>query len=105
MTRQSKTTTKHETIRHWAESREGHPATVKGTGKRGEPGVLRIDFPGYRGASSLKEISWDDFFKKFDHEQLAFVYQERTASGKPSRFCKIINRDTRRGRSTAKTGR
>jgi hypothetical protein len=89
----SRITTDHDEIRRWAESRGGKPATVKRTEKGGEPGILRIDFPGYSGEGSLEEISWDDFFEKFEQEQLAFVYQETTASGEPSRFSKLVRRE------------
>jgi hypothetical protein len=98
--RSAKTTTNHETIRRWVEKRGAHPATVKGT-TSDTTGVLRIDFPGYSGQDTLKEVSWDDFFKKFDREKLAFLYQEKTASGRTSRFCKLIDREkgtSRRGR-------
>src|SRR4051794_19790154 len=90
-TNSSKTTTNHDAIRKWAEARGGHPATVQGTGNAGHAGVLRIDFPGYRGKQSLKEISWDEFFEKFDESDLAFVYQDKTAAGKPSRFSKLVS--------------
>jgi hypothetical protein len=93
-------TTDHETIRHWAEQRGGHPATVKAT-TDDTTGVLRIDFPGYRGEQSLKEVSWDDFFEKFDREHLAFLYQDKTASGRTSRFGKFVDRD-RAARRTRK---
>jgi len=33
-----------------------------------ETGLLRINFPGYNGEDSLKEISRDEFFKKFDDD-------------------------------------
>lgn len=89
---QAKTTTDHETIRRWAEERGGHPATVKATETGGEPGILRIDFPGYSGEGTLEEIDWDDFFAKFDESNLAFIYQEQTDDGKPSRFCKLVDR-------------
>ena len=92
-TKASKTTTDHEEIRRWAEERNGHPATVKRTAKGGA-GILRIDFPGYSGEESLKEISWDEFFEKFDDSNLAFIYQDKTASGRISRFGKFINRDS-----------
>ncbi len=96
--RSSKSTTDHDVIRQWAEARKGHPATVKGTG-RGGAGVLRIDFPGYRGQQTLREISWDEFFQKFDEKELAFLYQDKTASGKPSRFCKLVSRDAEKSRA------
>src|SRR5947209_7259560 len=90
----SKTTTNHDEIRKWAEARGGKSATVKSTESGGEPGVLRIDFPGYRGKDSLEEISWDEFFAKFDEKNLAFLYQEKTAGGNESRFFKLVSRDT-----------
>jgi hypothetical protein len=75
----SKTTTNHDTIRKWAESRGGHPPTVKRTaGSRQEAGILRIDFPDYSGEQSLKPISWDQFFEKFDDKGLVFLYENRT---------------------------
>lgn len=94
----AKRTTKPEVIRKWAEARKGKPATVKGTGGKNQPGLLRIDFPGYRGKDTLQEISWDQFFAKFEENNLAFVYQDRTATGKVSRFCKLVSRDTPRSR-------
>jgi hypothetical protein len=84
-------TTDHETIRHWAEERGGHPTSVKGTRRSGEDaGILRIDFPGYSGEGKLREVSWDKFFDKFDKEDLVFVYQEQTSRGQRSNFNKIV---------------
>ena len=91
-THASKITPDHDEIRRWVEKRGGKPATVKRTEKGGEPGVLRVDFPGYSGEGELEEISWDDFFEKFEQARLAFVYQETTADGKPSRFSKLVRR-------------
>lgn len=93
MASESKTTTDHKTIQKWSEARGGKPATVKSTEKDSEAGVLRIDFPGYSGAGSLEEISWDEFFNKFDEKNLAFLYQEHTSSGEESRFFKLVSRD------------
>jgi hypothetical protein len=91
-TSSSKTTTEHEIIRKWVEERGGRPATVKGTGD-GEPGILRIDYPGRGDDDALQELSWDEFFEKFDSENLAFLYQEQTADGEESRFSKFVSRD------------
>lgn len=89
----SKVTTDRKEIQEWAEARGGKPASVKGTGDRNDVGLLRINFPG--GAEDkLEEISWDEFFEKFEESNLAFLYQEETASGKESRFFKLINRDS-----------
>jgi hypothetical protein len=88
----SEVTTDHETIRRWAEERGGRPATVKGTAEDDEPGILRIDFPGYTGEDTLEEISWEEFFDKFEEANLAFLYQDRTADGGVSRFHKFVRR-------------
>ena len=85
------TTTDHGKIRKWVEERGGRPASVKGTGK-GEPGVLRIDFPGYGDDSKLEELSWDEFFDKFEESDLAFLHQDKTAGGETSRFFKFVSR-------------
>jgi len=85
------TTTDHEEIRQWVEERGGHPACVRGTGAKGDTGLLRIDYPGYSGQETLEEISWDEFFDKFDEEGLAFLHQDQTAC-KQSRFSKLIDR-------------
>jgi hypothetical protein len=90
----SKTTTDHTVIRTWAEERGGKPVTVRGTGGDDEPGVLRIDFPGGAGSDRLEEISWDEWFEKFDEKNLAFLYQEEKASGEESTFFKLVSRET-----------
>jgi hypothetical protein len=87
----SQRTTDHDEIRRWVEERNGRPAHVKTTGNNGDPGVLRIDFPG-GDEESLEAISWDEFFAKFDEEDLAFLYQDRKASGEPSTFNKFVRR-------------
>ncbi|SDD59747.1 hypothetical protein SAMN04487996_101405 [Dyadobacter soli] len=88
----STSTRDHDTIRSWVEKRGGVPSVVKGTaGKKGGDGILRIDFPGYSGEDSLQEISWDEFFQKFDESKLEFLYQETTADGKESRFSKFVS--------------
>lgn len=86
-------TTDFDTIRDWAESRGGWPATVGSTARREAAGILRIDFPGFSGAGSLKPISWEDWFDKFEESNLAFLFQEKTADGKQSRFFKLIERE------------
>ena len=93
---EAKTTTDHDEIREWAEQRGGKPASVRGTEERGEEaGVLRISF---ENDEDLEEISWDEFFEKFDEEDLEFLYQERTADGGESRFFKLIQRGSESGR-------
>ena len=90
------TTTDHDEIRRWAEERGGKPAQVKRTAGEGdEVGIIRIDFPGYSGGDSLEEISWDEWFDKFDAQGLALIYQEKTESGEQNNFNKLVSRDER----------
>jgi hypothetical protein len=74
--------------------RGGFPATVKETAKDGEPGVLRIDYPGFSGEERLECISWEKFFAGFERNKLAFLYQEEVESGAQSRFSKLIDRES-----------
>ena len=89
---EAKITTDHSQIRRWADQRGGHPATVKATSEDGGAGILRLDFD--PKDESLKNVSWDDFFQKFEREKLALLYQDKTSDGKISRFHKFVDRDT-----------
>jgi hypothetical protein len=91
---QSKTTIDHDEIRRWAEARGAKPSDVKKTHKGDDVGIIRLDFPGYSGEGSLEEITWDQFFEKFEEGELALVYQETTADGQPSNFNKLVRRDS-----------
>ncbi len=69
----ARTTTDHEKIRLWVERRGGRPTQVEGTG-----GMLRIDF-GARN-ERLNDISWDEFFEKFDRSHVEFLYDPDPSS-------------------------
>lgn len=101
MAGESKITTNHDEIMQWAEERNGKPVSVRGTGKGDDVGIIRIDFPGYSGGKSLQPISWDEFFEKFDENNLAFVYQETTSEGKISNFNKLVSRESVEQKKTA----
>ena len=91
----SKTTTDHDEIRTWAQERGAVPAAVESTGDQPdhEPdaGLLRFEF---RDNDSLDEVDWDAFFRTFEDRKLAFLYQEETKDGEPSRFNKFVSRDS-----------
>jgi hypothetical protein len=77
----AKATIDRNEIRRWVEERGGYPAHVKRTGsRRGNPGVLRIDYPGFSGEESLERIEWDQWFEWFDRDNLAFLYQDEKGS-------------------------
>jgi glutathione synthase/RimK-type ligase-like ATP-grasp enzyme len=87
----SQITTNHEEIKRWVKERGGRPAVVKDTeGQGAGAGVIRINFPEHSEKDTLKEISWEDFFKTFDQRKLGFLYQDKTKDGQMSRFFKFI---------------
>jgi hypothetical protein len=83
-------TTDHQAIRRWIETHDGHPSVVRATQgrKKGSAGLLRVDFG--TPEESLAEVSWDEFFDTFERNNLAFLYQDETAS----RFHKFVSRDS-----------
>jgi hypothetical protein len=83
----AKTTTNHNEIRNWAAARNGNPAVIS---TRGERGLLRIDFGDKE--EEFDEIDWNGFFRIFDENNLAFLYQDETKDGKTSRFNKFVER-------------
>jgi hypothetical protein len=89
----STTTRDHDEIRRWAEARGAQPAEVASTHTDGDAGILRFCFPNApnRNDKSLREISWDEFFEKFDENNLELVYQEKTAAGQASNFNKLVH--------------
>ena len=86
----AETTTDHEKIRTWAESKGGKPAAVERTHSEDDVGIIRIMFPDAPNSShgALVEISWEEFFREFEDRQLALLYDEN------SMFSKIVGRDT-----------
>jgi hypothetical protein len=86
----AKTTRNHEEIRKWVEKRGGHPAVVGATESRDDRGggLLRIDYdePGGNDDTRLRRISWDEFFKIFDNNDLAFLHDPAA----DSRFSKFV---------------
>jgi hypothetical protein len=94
-------TTDHDTIREWVEERGGHPAAVRGTGDGDDPGILRIDFPGFSGEQTLQPLDWDTFFEWFDKNELAFLYTD----DEKSRFNKFVKRDESANDDGAATSR
>lgn len=87
-----KESTDIEAIKQWVTARGGTPATVARTNKPNEIGILRIKFTNEQ--ADLKEITWEDFERKFKEANLKFIYQEELKNGNLSRFFKFVkNRD------------
>lgn len=80
------TTTNHDEIRQYVEARGGTPAFV------GDTGSLLIVYPGSAGGATSEQMTWDQFFKAFEANNLAMTYQAETAEGKPSNVLKFVQR-------------
>jgi hypothetical protein len=63
--------TDHDQIREWIEQRGGSPAAAGAPGS-GRSNVLVIHFPD-TGETDVQQVSWDDFFRHFDDQNLALV--------------------------------
>jgi hypothetical protein len=61
---------------------------VRRTEDGDDPGVLRIDYPGFSGEDTLERIDWDQWFDWFDRDGLAFLY----STTPESRFSKLVRR-------------
>lgn len=71
----NKSTTDHDEIRRWVEERGGRPALA--VEHQDQPLGLRIEFPEDRGQQDgLLVISWEEFFRKFDEDNLVFLYRD-----------------------------
>ena len=86
----SETTTDHDTIRKWAESKGGKPAAVDRTHSDDDVGLIRLMFPDAPNShhDHLVEITWEEFFQEFEDKQLAMIFDEN------SLFNKLIGRET-----------
>lgn len=50
-------------------------------------------FPGGAGSESLEHIPWEEWSRKFEENELAFLYREQKASGEGSTFFRLVRRD------------
>jgi hypothetical protein len=82
-------TTDHEVIREWVEERGGSPAVIEGTSDGFGSGILRVDFGLME--EPLQEVNWEEFFRIFDENDLAFEY-ETDESGAESYTCRFVAR-------------
>ncbi len=78
ITSNERTTTKdHAHIEQWAKERGAYPAIFDmKTGQRNSVDVLTFRFKGHQ-SENLKEISWEEFFQKFDDYGLLFEHDQQ----------------------------
>lgn len=76
-----KTTTDHQTIQSWAEALGGQPQRINDPTAQADAIGIRINFQGggddaFMPSGEVQNISWQEFFDRFDQQQLAFVYDD-----------------------------
>ena len=67
--------------------------------------MLRIDYPGYTGQDTLEALAWEQWFDWFERNNLAFLYQQKTAGGRKSNFNKLVARGAGGGKSHGRGAR
>jgi hypothetical protein len=81
----SKTITDHDEIRTWIEEGNGQP------GKMAETELLSVYFG--QPEDDIQSIEWEEFFEIFDRNNLAFMYEDRSA-GDTTSFFEFVDRAT-----------
>jgi hypothetical protein len=85
-------TTSHRRIRKWAEARGGWPAA---DGAIYDHGTIRIALAGGGpDAASTDRISWHEWFRHFDENDLVFLYEDSLPGGGHSNFARLVDRST-----------
>jgi hypothetical protein len=71
------------------------PSTLKEVSENGEesPDMLHITF-GKMGPD-IEEMGWDEFFERFENENLALAYDDEAPKGVPPDF-ELVDRDRAR---------
>jgi hypothetical protein len=92
MAQQLKVTTDHKQIKQWVEDHDGRPAMVIGPGTQMGGGAVNIFFPDHGKNDQLEEITWNEFFDRFEENDLEFLYKDEATSDGESRYFKIIER-------------
>jgi hypothetical protein len=87
-----KVTADHDEIREWAEERDGSPALIKEAAGAVDPGEPRIKFSDAE-SRTLREVSWEEFFREFDRRSLALLYIAEPESGDEDTFFRFVDRN------------
>ena len=90
-----KYTVDNDEIRGWMEEHGGTPAILKETSDDGleSPDMLHISFNPQ--SPDMEEMDWEEFFERFENENLALVYDDEDLETTPPDF-ELIDRDMAR---------
>lgn len=74
-------TDNHNEIRKWVKGLGGRPQLIVDQSSESGPRGLRIDFLDSQGetfltGTSLRNVSWEDFFDEFESQKLSFMFIE-----------------------------
>jgi hypothetical protein len=90
MAQDKKCTTDHDEIKHWVEEHDGRPALLKEETSSVTP--IKIIFPEYDINDHVEEVTWTEWFREFEEEDLAFEYKEDVEEGEEVGAFKLIHR-------------
>lgn len=98
MAGQTYKTSDPEVIRRWATARAGQPAIMPSQENNATTAAVpHIVFPADDYPDTYTTVSWRELFDRMQQEALVFVYQEKTASGSPSCFCRFVSPEVAAG--------
>ncbi len=100
-------TTDHQKIRDWAEMHFASPEIVDDFEAGSDKPVLRLDFPGEAddiflpNSSKDFELTWEEFFRRFEEENYAFEYIPNYGGESPDWAYKFVKREEVKGLNTS----
>ncbi|NTV31490.1 hypothetical protein HGA91_05955 [candidate division WWE3 bacterium] len=93
------TTTDHAKVREWAQQNNAKPQLIDSPHSYGDKIGIRLDFPGRLDDADLsmkktvKDITWEEFFKLFDELGLAMEYADTTHAVEAINFYRFVKRE------------
>lgn len=98
----NKSTTDHAEIQKWAAKYDGKPQLIDDMDAKGDQIGLRIDFPGRKddplfGKDKIRDISWEEFFEKFEELELGFIYDDIENLKDPGSVSRFVKRERMNG--------
>lgn len=86
------TTTNHQEIQSWVLAQQGIPAQTTTGGTNSNGALLCIRFPGTAEQTTVKAISWEEWFRLFESKQLAFAYATGEERDRSPQSYQIVSR-------------
>ena len=92
-----KTTIDHGEIKEWVDRYHGKPQILDHEGALADAIGLRIGFSNstnFLGETNTpQDIAWEEFFRRFEEQQLAFEYNDTNEVFDPSLAYRFIKRE------------